>query len=183
MQQQRESIIAPILVWSALQIIALLLAANRVQLWARMPQSTENYALPIMLAMQIAFAAMLFPWLMRNARSTAFVFVVGLLFLELAGVLANETGRRIVWAIAQLWMVLLVLTLWRAALTTARAQMIAIAIASCFVIGGACVGYLQMEFTDAHRSAVAGYFSLGAMAIAAAIILVRRKSFPQAANR
>jgi hypothetical protein len=135
-----------------------------------------------MLATQIAFVAMLFPWLMRNVRSTAFVFLIGLLFLELAGVLANETGRQIVWTIARLWMVLLVLTLWRAALRTSGAQMIAIAIASCFVIGGACTGYLQMEFTDTYPSQRAIYLALGVMAIAATIVLLRRKSFPQTAN-
>jgi hypothetical protein len=100
----------------------------------------------------------------------------------LAGILGDDVGRDIAWSIARLWMVLIVLTLWRAALTTSRSQMIAIAIVSSFVIGGACVGYLQMEFTDAKSSSMVIYLPLGAAALAALIMLVRRKSFPQMAN-
>jgi hypothetical protein len=183
MHRRNESIFMPILVWSAIQIGALLLAASRAQLWARMSLPTENYALPIMLAMQIAFVAMLFPWLMQNLRSTVFLFLISALFLQLAGILGDETGWRIARAIWQSWMGLITLALWRAALRNSRAQMFAIAIASSIAIGGACVCYLQMEFTDAAPSPVVMYLAVCAAAVSAIVLLVIRKSFPQTVNR
>jgi hypothetical protein len=147
MQRPTESNIAPILFWSALQIVTLLLAASRVQLWARMSQPTENYAMQIILVEQIAFAAMLFPWLMRTLHSTAFVFLISALFLQLAGMLGNNFASEIAWAISQIWIWLFALAMWGLGLRSQRTQLLGVAIASGLTIGGACTFYLQSEFS------------------------------------
>jgi hypothetical protein len=178
MQRRSESIIAPVLLWSALQIITLFLSANRVQLWARMSKPTENYALQIMLSEQIAFAAMLFPWLLRTARSTAFVFLSSALFLQLAGTLGSDVGSDIVLAISQIWMWLIILTLWRIVLATPRMQMLGVAIATSLAIGGFSIYYLQIEFTDGHLPTNVIYIAETTLAVIGAmmaVILVTRR--------
>jgi hypothetical protein len=174
MQRANSSIVAPVLFWSAMQIFALLISINQIQLWARMPHPTENYAMQIMLAMQIGFAAMLFPWLMRNGRSTAFIFLTSALFVQLAGMLGNETGGAIGWSIAQLWMWLIALATWRVMLVTSRMQMLGVAVATSLAIGGACVDYLQMEFTTGAISTNLINISLILLAVSGAIGIVFR---------
>src|SRR4051794_35664528 len=61
--------IAPLIAWLLIQLLALLLAAARVPLWARFDGAIESWALCWMLAMQVGASALLFPWLMSDLRS------------------------------------------------------------------------------------------------------------------
>jgi hypothetical protein len=168
MNRKPQSIFIPILVWSALQIISLSISAARVQLWARMISPAENYALQLMLAVQVIAAAMIFPWLMRDARSSAFVILIAAPFLQLAGMLGERSGSEIAWTIFLAWTWLITLALWRTALRGKRAEMIGVAVASCMTIGSACVWYLQNEFADYPFSQTVIYVGLIALSIIAA---------------
>jgi hypothetical protein len=174
----QRSIVAPVLTWSLVQLGALVLSAARVQLWTRMPFPTEAYALWIMLAAQACASAMLFPWLMRNMGSTAFVIGLSAPFLQLAGMLSGTSG----WVIAQvmmgmgLW--LAALALWNRSLVCSASSLLGVAVATTFTVGGAGLIYLRMEFTSSEMPSLRllAWLSIGVALFGAAVgnVLARR---------
>jgi hypothetical protein len=143
--EQSSATAAPILVWTALQLSALALAAARVPLWARVNSPIESTALPLMLATQAAGSALLFPWLLRSLSAAVLAISMSVVFVQLAGLLGvapiANTGVAAIGMI--LW--LTGLAVWIPALRTQHSQAIAVAIVASVVIGAAGLNYLAME--------------------------------------
>jgi len=140
-----SSLIAPLLVWSIVQLIALLASAARVRLWATFPASGESLALIELLTIQLIASSLVFPFLCRTRGSTLAISLTSLPAFAFAGFLsqANWTAVLACFAFLALW--LIGLAGWREVVRTEPAQLIAISIASIFAIGGAVVGYLMRE--------------------------------------
>ncbi|HEY7089283.1 MAG TPA: hypothetical protein VH518_14395 [Tepidisphaeraceae bacterium] len=142
-----HSIVAPVLTWAVLQLAALALSAGQVRLWARPPLATDAYAPWMMLAVQVGGSALLFPWLMRNAASTAFVIGSAAPCLLLAGMLSSTGGWKIAESASGVVLWLLGVALWNRVLVSDKLKLLGIAILGMLVIGSACLFYLRMEFT------------------------------------
>jgi len=142
-----HSIVAPVLTWAIVQLAALALSAGQIRLWARPPLATDAYALWMMLATQIGASALLFPWLMRNVVSTAFVIGSAAPCVLLAGMLSSTGGWMIVESASGVVLWLLGLAVWNRVLVSNRLKLLGIAVLSTLIIGGACLVYLRMEFS------------------------------------
>jgi hypothetical protein len=125
---------------------ALILSASRVQLWARGAQPAEQFALHVMLFAQAGASALLFPWLMRDARATSFVVGSAIPSLLLAGMLAESSFAQNMRGAALLVVWLISLSLWNRQLKTRTAKLLGVTLASLVCGGGTCVLYLQTEF-------------------------------------
>src|SRR5437763_7314657 len=77
-----KSITAPLLVWLIVQLLALALAAARVPLSAHFVQPGEALAIEEMLVAQFAASAMLFPFLLRDARCCVAMIVTAAPMLQ-----------------------------------------------------------------------------------------------------
>jgi len=146
--RQIASRAAFLLGWLAPQFAALALSAFRVPLWARFPQAGELLALPVMLAVQIATASILFPlfddWT-KAATALPAACPMGLI----AGTLSAAPLRTT--AIGELNVALWILALTAAAVScrSPRARSVAWAVATTSSIGGALLLYLRLEFLPA----------------------------------
>jgi len=148
-----------------------------------MNHPTEYYAREIMLAVQVIAAAMIFPWLMRSARSAVFVILTAGIFLQLAGLLGDENSREMARCVAISFVWLISLALWRTALNSPRAEAIATAISTSITIGGACSYYFRLEFSDGEISSTWLYAVLISTLVSALIAWSwRKKSYPHIAN-
>jgi hypothetical protein len=146
------SIAAPVLVWTAIQLIPLMLSAARVPLWARTNHPIEDHAPFLMLAAQAGGAALLFPWLMQRPRSAAIVMLLALPFMQLAGVLSDTPVTQILMNALAVSLWLASLAFWSTALRTRQAQAIGISVAAAVAFGAACLSYLRAEFTSADTA-------------------------------
>ena len=106
-----------------------------------------------MLVVQFAASAMLFPFLLRDARHCLAVMLTALPMLQLAAVLSGTSTARLVgaWTCVALW--LTALTLWRPLLTDRR-RGFAIAMTNLLAAGGLVFWYLAAEFAVNDRSFV-----------------------------
>jgi hypothetical protein len=142
-----DRILAPLLVWLAVQMLALGLAAFRVPLSARYPRPEESLAVHVLVVVQIGAAALLFPFLFRSITSSIVVIASSIPFIQLAAFLATFTDNR------RLALCALYLTFWltglailNAALRSQKAKMYGAAAASLISLGGAVIVYLHREF-------------------------------------
>jgi hypothetical protein len=121
-----------------------------VPLWARADSaSIERNSIDFMLAVQFGISAMLFPWLMRDLRSSVFVTLLAALFIQLAAMVGGATWETTATAMLESGIWLCSLALWNTTLVRVAHQSIAVALASAIVIGGGMVQYLQLEFGGA----------------------------------
>ncbi len=133
-------------VWLLIHLLALLFAMLRVPLWARSPVPGDALAIDVMLVTQITAAAMLFPVLLVNWRTTATLVLVSIPFIEMAGLLAGVARSRLplasvlvgAWLIA-LWLCVPLLRRSRAA------SLVGVAIATGLTLGGPLLLYLRLE--------------------------------------
>ena len=171
--------IAPMISWLLVQVLALLLAAARVPLWARFDSAIESWALCWMLAVEVGASALLFPWLMPDLRAGVSVALISLPFILLAGLLAREPIGTTLRACAEILLWLAALSAWRTVLENRTTQLLAAGIASIATIGAACLIYLATEFNDATVSAghMTGWswIALGANFVAAVVTLIVRR--------
>jgi hypothetical protein len=138
---------APVLLWLALQGLALLAAALRVPFSARFPVPAEQMALHEMLVVQMVGSALLFPILFRTFATTVLQIAATVVMSQLAGMLASterESTLIAVCAYPALW--LAGLGFWAYALRTPRARMYGVATATLVVVCGVMAGYLNREF-------------------------------------
>lgn len=138
--------VAPLLIWLAIELAALALAAFRVPLAAVYPQPAEFQAVRNMLAFQFVFATLLFPWLLRSWRIAIPAIFAGCIFLLFAAALSAWELRDVMPAIVLLSLWLVFLTAVNCICPLPRWRMVLCAIASVYVIGGPLLWYLQLDF-------------------------------------
>jgi hypothetical protein len=139
----------PAFTWALIQGAALALVAARVPFFAvkSFPQPPEVLGLHVMLVAQIVGSALLFPFLMRDVRSSAMVIAMAPPFTVLGTFLTGLIEwpqQTAVASFAAVW--LLGLAFWRAALPGARAKAVGVAAAMLVAVGGSVAWYLQAEY-------------------------------------
>lgn len=143
--QSSKSVVAPLLLWLALQLAVLCLAASRVELSAHFIKPAQRLAIVEMLVVQIAATGMMFPYLLRDARCCIALMLSAAPMLALAGMLSKRPAGVIAgaWTCLSLW-----LLAWTIVSTTTlkRERSMAIAIANVVGVGGMVLWYLSSEF-------------------------------------
>jgi hypothetical protein len=137
---------APLALWLGLQLAAVLVAVVRVPLAAQYPEPAEQMAAYLVTGTQGVAAALIFPFLLRSARTTVQVIASTWPFLLAAGYLAGVAPKAMIWPAASITAWLVTLALWASILRTTRAQMVGITIASLLTLGGGLLRYLRLEF-------------------------------------
>jgi hypothetical protein len=139
----------PAFVWALIQGGALALVAARVPFFATksFPQPPEVLGLHVMLIAQIVGSAMLFPFLLRDLRSSAMVIAMAPPFAVLGTFLTGLIEWRQQTAVASfvgVW--LLGLALWRPALRSDRAKAVGVTLGMLAAVGGPLAWYLRAEY-------------------------------------
>lgn len=149
-QKSRHGVspIVPLLIWLAVQLLALLMAVMRIPMSARFHQPAEDLAVEMMVVSQVAASAMLFPLLMRDGKTTLILIAASWPFAQLAGFLSNVPPMRMAAASLYVSTWLAALGIWRAALPSQRSQLIGIAVATILSLGGPLLAYLRLEFSS-----------------------------------
>jgi hypothetical protein len=145
LSEPNRSPAAPLFCWLVIQLVALSLAVFRVPLSARFPLPGEQFAIHIMLTVQIVASAMLFPFLLRDAATSAMVILTIVPFVQLAGYLSSTPVSRV--ALAALYVATWLATLlgWRVFFRSRPAVMFAVALAVAWSLGMAIVWYVLAE--------------------------------------
>jgi hypothetical protein len=139
---------APLFVWLVLQLIALSLSVFRVPLSARFPPPGEQFAIHIMLVTQITASALLFPFLLRDVKTTAMVILSIAPFLQLSSYLSSVPIPRAAMAAAYVAAWLLALATWRVILVSRSSQFVGVACATALALGGTLIWYVGAEARD-----------------------------------
>ena len=143
---------APLIVWLILQLLVLGIATLRIPLAARYPEPAETLALHLMLSAQGVGAAMMFPFLLRDARCAVQVLAAAVPF-QLAA--AHLAGRGVWESIDAMLFVdawILTLAIWSAALRSDRLRAIGVCVATCLTLGGGILQYIRGEFASDSNS-------------------------------
>src|SRR5688500_886608 len=140
---------APLAIWLLVQLAATALVALRVPLAAAYPHDAERLAAHWVLGMQVVAGGMLFPFLFRDVRTTIQVIATSAPFQFAAAALAALPVRELLGPILLVLCWLIGLAAWAAVLTSARAQLLAVAGANCLTLGGGLVQYLRLDFGQA----------------------------------
>ena len=155
---REKSPAAPLLVWLVLQLIALSLAVFRIPLSARLLPPGEQFAIHIMLVTQITASAMLFPFLLRDGKTTVMVILSIAPFLQLSSYLSSMPTVRAAMAAAYVATWLLALGTWRATLVSRSSQFVSVAFATALALGGAVIWYVTAEARDPRTNALSPAF-------------------------
>lgn len=144
--------LAPLALWLALQLVALLLPALHVPLSDEFPRPIERIAMHEMLVVQVTAAAMLFPMLFKNIATTVALVASTWPFLQLAAMFSATPPPRLLSAglYVALWMI--TLALFNSMLRTDRARLRAAALATSFTLAGPLLWYLHQEFGTAAEA-------------------------------
>src|SRR5438128_918536 len=94
LQPPRSAVTAPLSVWLVAQLIALTFAALRVPLSAHFIAPGEALAMDEMLVVQFGVSAMLFPFLLRDARHLLAMMLTAAPMIQLAAILAGTPAPR-----------------------------------------------------------------------------------------
>jgi hypothetical protein len=144
--EARTCLACVLFVWMLAQMIALLIGASGIKLSVNFPQPPESMAMHEMLIAQIAVSSMLFPFLMRGWRTSISVIATSWPMLVLASIIAESERAALIAACGYLTTWLVVLVLWNKILQLHRLQLIGVAAAGFFSIGGTVMAYLISEF-------------------------------------
>jgi hypothetical protein len=131
------------------QVAVLLLMAAQVPLMATksMPDPAELMTLRLMFIVQMSTAALLFPFLFRDARSATLVILSAIPMTLLAAFLAGAVAKwKMVYSIGYSVEWLLGLALWRTVLRSNRSQALGIAAALLVLFAGVIFWYLRAEY-------------------------------------
>jgi len=145
-QTTHGSAAAALVIWLGTQLAVLGICACRAMLWARSPRAGEELALFVMLAMQIAMSALLFPHLLGNLRSTILTIVTSWPMAQLAANLSDSTATRLVVGALYVCAWMIGLYLWAKMLPTAWSKLLGIGVASMLSLGGPVLWYLRADF-------------------------------------
>ncbi len=139
--------LAPLLLWTAVQLAAVALAAGRVPLSANYPQPAERAGLGLLAVAQIAAAGLLFPVLLPTLRAAAATAAVGVGYLALAGLLAEAPPGRVLAVGGYLTLWLLTLYLLNRRPTKASTRPLALALVNLLTLGPPLLAYLRLDLT------------------------------------
>ena len=142
---QTTSRAAFLAVWLVPQICALAISAFRIPLWARFPEAGETLALPLMLAVQIATAAILLPSFEDWRKSATALLAAWPMAIIAGSMSAAPLGATIRGEIdVAVWIISIAFAAMVCQLPTVRG--IAWAIANTWSLGGGLLAYLRLEF-------------------------------------
>ncbi len=130
-----------------IQLAALAVAAAQGRLSANFGTNAEQFAIQEMLAAQIIFAGMLFPFLLRDVATTVVIIASAAPFLLLSSFLSATPRNTVATLYVYLALWLLALGFWRAALPT-RSHFLAIAVANLLTLGIPLLKYFHLEFSN-----------------------------------
>jgi len=135
-----------LLIWMAVQLLTLAVAAVGIPLSARFPHPAEREATVELLVVQLAMAALLFPLLLRDWMQLVLAIAGSWPLLALAALLGGEPFLHVASAgvYGAVW--LTTLFFWRMALPSELPLRIGVAIAMLWTIGGPVLLYLHAEF-------------------------------------
>ena len=139
--------LAPLLLWTLVQLAALAISAGRVPLSAEFPQPAERSALGVLAVTQVTAAALTFPLLLPTLRAAIATATIALGFLGFAGLLGDALPTRTA-------SVGLYLTLWLATLyllnrrpAEVRTRPVAVALVGLLTLGPPLLGYLRADLS------------------------------------
>lgn len=138
---------AGIVIWLALQLAALSVSAGRVPLWARAPRADEQSALALMLAVQVAASALMFPHLLGTIGSAVLAIASSWIMGLLASFLSDASAESLIAGEAYVSVWLVSLLIWNKALCVRNEKLIGTAIAGMISIGGPVLWYLRADFS------------------------------------
>src|SRR5688572_30646216 len=180
--QTEKSPAGPLFLWLVLQLLALSLAVFRVPLSARFPPPGEQFAIHIMLITQVAASALLFPFLMRDVKTSAMVILSIAPFVQLSSYLSSVTISRAAPSALYVAVWLLTLAIWRAILDSRSREMLGVACASALSLGGAMIWYVRAEAREpvpidwSHAAPASAWVWITALlALSAIVFAITRK--------
>src|SRR5437764_11820861 len=140
----------PLLAWVAVQAGALALSAMRIPYFASsatFPRPAETLGLGLMVIVQLAASAMLFPFLLRDARVAGLVIAASWPFTFISGFLAGQLDPYVLSPVAAFVTAWLIgLALWSNILRSPRAQATGVCAALVFAVGTLLLWYLRAEY-------------------------------------
>jgi hypothetical protein len=145
---------ARLVVWLAAQLLILIIAAARVPLAARYPEPAEQLAPQLLLCGQAIVASLLFPWLLRDFRTTAQMLATALPFQLATVFLSGIPIRELAPAIGYVDAFSGALAIWSPLLRSNLAQSLGVALASCLTLGGGMLRYLRVEYSGGRGASV-----------------------------
>lgn len=161
--------------WLFAQLAGLALGAAGVPLAAEYPHPVELQTVRVVIAIQFAFASMLYPVLCGNWAMTLSACCFGWVMLMFAAALAAWPLGQMLPAGTLITLWLVGLAGWRAALPQPGYQLIASALATTYLLGGMLVWYVQLDFNSAQFPSSA--IAYGPLLIA---LVEPRHPFPEA---
>ncbi|HEY8749530.1 MAG TPA: hypothetical protein VIM11_16220 [Tepidisphaeraceae bacterium] len=135
------------MLWLAIQLVAIGLAAARVPFFADYPQQGEFQAPRILLVVQWLGIAALFPILLPDLRGVVWIVASSVVMLAFAGALAAEPLLAL--APAGIYSILYVVVVfgWSRIARSMRAKMILSAILVTSLVGGPILAYLREDLS------------------------------------
>jgi hypothetical protein len=135
-------------------------------LWAREPRAGEQFALFVMLAAQAGAAALLFPLLLQNIRSTILAVAAAWPLAQLAAFLADAQMNQ--WMAGELYVSIWLVTLhlWARAMQNQNSwtRLLAAAVAAMLSLGGPLLWYLRNEFGEGGQAQAQRFPAFGPIA-------------------
>jgi hypothetical protein len=136
----------PLFIWLGVQLLSLLAVAARVPFTPHFPTAQERLAVDLLVMVQVAASALLFPVILSGTGTAISAVLSGLTFVAFAAALAAVSpapaGRAA--AYVALWLAALaaLLRVFRSQMT----QLIASSVIAAWVLGAPVVWYLRAEF-------------------------------------
>jgi hypothetical protein len=158
--------VGAILLWIVLHLIALGVSAAAVPLWAHHPLPREALAVHVVIALEIAGSAILWPLLFPNFSASVVAVLLVWPFMQLSGVLAAAPQAQLLLASTYVSLWLVGLAVLKIVMPSPAAARIACMLSSAFVLGGIALAYLRSEATSMSGVPLSSFGPLlGAFAI------------------
>lgn len=140
-----RSFASSLIIWIAVQLLAIGLGAMHIRLWASAPLATETLALDELLVAQFLASCLLFPVLCRTWQSTVAMVIGSIPMIAVAGMLGGVEDSVCIgcWFNVSMWVVGLFFC--RRVVATSAAQMISVAAIFSLNFTGIVMCYLIAE--------------------------------------
>jgi hypothetical protein len=133
-----------VLLWGLVNLALLGLGVSGFSLWAHHPAPKESICFFVLICGQVLIASLIFPYLAPTIWTLAVNLLMLIPLAELAGLMSNLSQMQILRSIACVGLWIGGLACWKQLLSERR-QLIVIALASLFCIGGGILDYLRWE--------------------------------------
>ena len=137
---------APLALWLVLQLGVFALVVCQIPLAAQYAEPAETLAAHLLLGAQVVAAALLFPFLLRDARTAVQIIAAAWPFQLAAGYLAGMSLGAIVWPAVLVTAWLATLALSAPLLRSPRGAAAGTTLAVVLTVGLAALRYLRVEF-------------------------------------